>query len=701
MKISRHIPDWRAATALLLGLALGAPVDAQAPAAPAQAPYTFHVTSDLVLVNVVARDRSGRIVSDLKSSDFTVLEDGKAQQIRSFDLETPDAVSEGPAAPAPQLVVGKSGVPQPPPEPAEAAAAHDRRLLVLVFDLTSMQPEEVARAVEAATRYLDQQMGPADLVAVVSLGNSLELLQDFTSDRARLQSVLRSIGGAEEQGFAPGSTSSDTEQAENGNQFSADDTEYNLFDVDRRLQAIEALAQSMSGIRQKKSLVYFSSGMTRTGLENQAQLRATVNAAVHANVSIYAVDVRGLQALPPTGDAQQASLRGTAAYSGRAVQSELDSNFSSQETLVTLAKDTGGQPLLDNNNLGVVFDRIRHDTSSYYLIGYRSSNKAMDGRYRHITVRVARRDIKLEYRTGYYAGRDFAHFTREDKEEQLQDALGSELPITDLPVYASAEYFRGRGNDYLVPVSIAVPLSAVPAGARPTLDIFGVVREATSKFPVGHVRDTIKLPVPGGPAARKNMQYETRFTLPPGRYNLKVVVRENVTGKIGTFEAEFTVPDMRKAPLKLSSIVLATQSRPATKTGGPLVVGKSELIPSMSHVFSDQQPLTLLYEIYDAAKNGKAKGKDGAGPRVLTYAQFFRGDRRVYQTPVLELRAVTHADRGALSAELHVPAAQLRAGWYTCQVTAVDDVAGTFGFVRLPIRVVAQPAAAAAPPAQP
>lgn len=678
----------RGATALLLALVLAIPGLAQAPAtAQGESGYKLSVTSDLVLVNVVARDKSGRLVTDLKSSDFTVLEDGKPQQIRSFDIESPDT-APAPQSPnmTPQLTVGGSATPRAPQ--AAPVDVHDRRLIVIVFDMTSMQPEEVRRAADAALQYIERSMSPADLVAVATLGDSLQVLQDFTSDQAQIKRVLDQLNGSEEQGFE---ATSSTEQAETGASYTPDDAEYNLFNIDRRLQALQSLSQSLTGIQQKKSVIYFSSGMERTGLENQSQLRATVNAAVRANVSLYSVDVRGLEALPPTGNAQQGSLRGTAAYSGQAVQAELDSNFDSQETLVTLSNDTGGHALLDSNDLGVVFTRVHQDTSSYYVLGYRSSNRTLDGRYRHITVRVARKDVKLEFRSGYYAGRDFTHFTREDKEDQMQDVLTSDLPVTDLPVYASAEYFRDRSNDYFVPVSIAVPLSVVPRSKHPEkdrLDILGVVREATSKIPVGTVRDTIKLPAAAeGGATHRNIQYETHFTLAPGTYDLKVVVRENMTGKLGTFEANFNVVDMRKTPLKISSIVLATQTRPA-KGDSPLVVGKTEYVPNMSHVFSGQQSVTVLYEVYDPRTASGSGSKAENGPRVLTYAQFFRGATRVFQTPVLDMTVFTHADRHAMLAQLQLPASQLTAGWYTCQVTAIDDVAGTLGFVRFPIRVV-------------
>ena len=475
------------------------------PQEEAQSSYTFRTTSDLVLVDVVARDKSGNLVRDLKQSDFSIVEDGKPQHLMSFDIERPEGesqtnVAQG-AGNGPSQVTVQEAVKNAPiltGDSVKAEAVRDRRLIILFFDLSAMEPEEVDRAVKSATDYVNKQMSPADLVSVITLGNSMTVTQDFTNDHAALKKALTAINGEEGQGFEQGLTGSSDGTADTGAQYTPDDTEYNLFNTDRRLMAINTLAKSLSKLPQKKSVLYFAGGMQRTGVENQSELRAAINASVRSNLSLYTVDSRGLEALPPGGQAQSASVRGTSAYSGASVQSDLDSNFSSQETLVTLASDTGGKAFLDTNDFSGAFKKVQQDTSLYYLIGYRSTNKAMDGHYRHIKILVNRKDIKLEYRTGYYGPRDFMHFTKEDREKQLDDEIASDLPVTDLPVYVDTAYFRMRGNDYFVPTSIVVPGSSVPFKSssdkdKATLDVIGLVREASSKIPIANIRETVKL----------------------------------------------------------------------------------------------------------------------------------------------------------------------------------------------------------------
>ena len=141
----------------------------------------------------------------------------------------------------------------------------DKRLIVLFFDLSAMQPEELERAAKSAQDYVNKQMSPADLVSVVTLGDSMSVVQDFTTDRAALKKAVSSINGEEGQGFEQGLTGTADGTADTGAQYTPDDTEYNLFNTDRRLMAITRLAKSLSKLPQKKSVLYFAGGMQRTG----------------------------------------------------------------------------------------------------------------------------------------------------------------------------------------------------------------------------------------------------------------------------------------------------------------------------------------------------------------------------------------------------------------------------------------------------
>ena len=271
----------------------------------------------------------------------------------------------------------------------------------MFFDLSSMQPEDITRAVDAAKDYINNHMAPADMAAAVSLVSGLSMDQDFTNDKAALLAAVSKYDGTEGSGYDVGSEGGGTDgTSDDSSSFVADDSEFNALNTDRQLYAIRTVCKSMEKVEQKKSMLYFSGGLSRQGIENQASIRAATNECVKADTAMYAVDTRGLQALNPVGDAIQGSKRGTSAYSGAAMQSQLNSNFSSQETLGTLASDTGGKLFVDSNDFGPAFQQVQHDTEAYYIIGFRSTNPARDGGYRHLTINLLEPSRRASSSTG-------------------------------------------------------------------------------------------------------------------------------------------------------------------------------------------------------------------------------------------------------------------------------------------------------------
>jgi VWFA-related protein len=679
-----------------------------APQQPAQPQYRLHVTSELVLVNVVVRDKKGNLVRGLKKGDFTLTEDGKRQDISTFDYENVDELQN--AGPNEATVTGSapaaSGGLLRPVVNQQALDARDRRLMLFFFDFSAMDPEQIERAVDAAKKFVQTKMLPADMIAMVSLATNLHLDLDFTDDRAKVAAVLSAYTSSQGQGFDLGTEGSNEGTPETSGSFTPDDTDYNTFTADRKLLALQSIMQTLGKISQKKSIIYFSNGITQSGVDNQSALRAATAAAVKANVSIYPLDVRGLQAFPPGGEAQNASLHGQTAYNGLAVFNDLNGNAASQETLSTLAEDTGGKAFFDSNDFSGVFSQVQKDTSAYYVLGFTSTNPAKDGHFRHLKVTLNRPDLRLEYRSGYYAGRDFQHLNHADREQQIADELQAELPQTDVAVYAGAAYFRQDDSHYYLGVSLVIPGSQIPFVSlkdkdNATIDIIGEVL-AKGKLPVGHLRDTVKLALDTSQQVRrKNVQYNTGFVLAPGSYHLKFVVRENQTGRMGSFETDVQIPDLRKVPVRMSSVILSSQRVPATgnkKGFRPLIQDQTELVPNITHVFTQDQHLYLQYEVYDPAKGkkGSESAEASGGPqakgsresvRVLTSIEFLQEGAKVYESKPVVANEITVPDRKAVVFQIDLPLQSLKPGFYTCQVNVIDDVAGNFAFPRWPILV--------------
>jgi VWFA-related protein len=691
----------RATTAALAVWLAAANSMAQQPQKPSQPGYVVRVSTEIVLVNVIARDKRGNLIRDLRKEDFTVYEDGQKQQLTSFDFENVDQLlTAGAAGTTVTGAARNGGLLRAGQNPT--LEARDRRLMLLFFDFSAMEPDEIDRAVNAGKKYVQANMQPADMVALVSLATNMRLDLDFTDDKAKILASLSAYNDSEGQGFESGTTGSSEGTAETSGAYTPDDTDYNTFSADRKLLALQSILETMGKIPQKKSLIYFSNGISQSGVDNQSALRAATAAAVKANVSIYPVDVRGLSAFPPGGQAQSASLHGQSAFSGASVLNDLNGNAASQETLYTLAADTGGKAFMDTNDFAGVFQQVQKDTSAYYVLGYTSSNHLKDGRFRRLKVQVNRGDVKLEYRSGYYPGRDFEHMKQADREQQLEDELVAELPQTDVAVYAGTAYFRQDDSHYYLGVSLVVPGSQIPFVQEKdkdnaTIDIIGQVEGG--RFPVGRLRDTVKLAVDSAQQVRrKNVQYNTGFVLAPGSYHLKFIVRENRTGRMGSFETDVRIPDLRKAPLRMSSVVLSSQRVPATqkkKTFQPLISEQTELVPSVTHVFTQDQKLYLQYEIYDAAKAKASAGGNGSGEnksghqsvRVLTSIEFLQGDAKVYETKPIVAQEITAPERKAVVFQMEIPLQSLKPGFYTCQINVIDDVAGNYAFPRWPILI--------------
>jgi hypothetical protein len=283
-------------------------------------------------------------------------------------------------------------------------------------------------------------------------------------------------------------------------------------------------------------------------------------------------------------------------------------------------------------------------------------------------------------------------------------------------VYLAAAYFRLDDNRFFMPVSVVVPGSEIPFvkstdQEKATLDVIGQVRDAASKFPISNLRETVKLAVSAERnVGRKNVQYNTGFVLAPGDYIVKFVVRENETGRLGSFEAKITVPDLRKTSskmaVKMSSVVISNQLAPLGKHApeDPLARAGHELVPNITHVFAADQHLYLYYEVYEPGKAQPVVAADGTpvklpknAVRVLSSVEFLRNEVKAFETPLVEVQQLT-PDRRAAVFQMDVPLERLAPGYYTCQVTTVDDAAGTFSFTRFPILIKgAKPPAPPAP----
>jgi VWFA-related protein len=684
-------------------LAAGAQQVGQNTPAAGAAPATFSATSQLVIETVNVKDKSGKPVEGLTAKDFTVTENGVEQAIKLFEFQKvpEDVEPELPAATAPQPLK-KLPETQIAPEKPGDLKYQDRRLLALYFDLTAMPPLDQLRAVTAAEKFIHTQMTKADRMALMRFdGGAVRVMSDFTDDRDRLDSILQTMIVGEAQGFDE--TTSDDSTPDTGAAFGQDDSEFNIFNTNRQLSALQTAAKMLGQLSEKKSLLYFASGLRLNGVDNQAQLHATINAAIRAGVSFWPIDARGLVAQAPLGDATQGSPGGKGMYTGASALAVANNFQQSQDTLFALASDTGGKALLDNNDLAMGIAQAQKSVSSYYIIGYYTTIPTLDGKFRRIKISLNNgATASLDYRQGYFAGKVFGKFTVAEKERQLEDALMLGDPITELTIAMEVDYFQLNRAEYFVPVVVKIPgrelaLARKGGAERTVIDFIGEIKDEYGTT-VQNVRDKADIKLSGETAAKlakQPIEYDSGFTLLPGRYKIKFLARDAETGRIGTYETTFVIPNLNKEVKRvpISSVVLSSQrqdlkdaiynalkTKDQAETTNPLVEDGQKLIPSVTRVFNKNRQLFVYLQAYEQAAP--------AIQPLVAFVSLYRGQTKVFETPPHSVTEGMNNHVKTVPLRFDIALDQLPPGAYNCQVTVLDPTGQKAAFWQAPIMLI-------------
>ena len=660
-------------------------------------PAVIRTSSDLVRIDVEVTDGSGKPVRGLRADQFSITDDGQPQKVSIFSYEDIEAIETAGEENTAPIVV-----PIDSPNPSAAQAAGDqvrnRRLLVLLFDMTSLGTDDLIRAHDAADKFVKQQMSKADLVAVVTFGSNLKVLANFTNDRPTLErAIARLIPGISSQIASPlyaAAQNGESEvQQDTGAAYTPDETEFNVFNTDQKLEAVEGLANILGAIAGRKAIIEFTSGITQTGEENRTQLRAATDAANRADVSIYSIDSRGLLAVVPGGDSTADAAAGTSMFTGASVYHQTDQREDSRETLATLSTDTGGRAFFDLGDLNEAFPRILQDNTGYYLVGYYlGSNIPHDGGWRAVRVKVNSPGARVRSRNGYYAPRDFQHLEREDRQRQLAEAMRSDHPVVELPIAVETAIFRLNDQQVYVPISAKLSSTALDWAQKhgrreAAFDFAAEVRAVPSGRSVAELQDTINVRLDEQrfeQVRQSNLVYQGGVVLSPGSYRLKFLVRENESGKIGTFEQGLEVPPRQPSRMTLSSVLLSNQLVPVEKSSevrsksqgvrakmasSPLEIEGQRIVPSVTRFFTRQQTLYVFFQAYYPEKS------DTLDPRALRAGLiFFRNGAEVNATPLL-VPAAVDAKSHTASFRISLPLEKLPAGRYRIEVVVIG--AGT------------------------
>jgi VWFA-related protein len=673
--------------------------------------FTLSMKVQLVVETVVAKDKQGNPIRGLTAKDFAVTEDGTPQTI-SFcehqDLANAKPLEQSKSADENLKIYKRLARTQIAPESMENELYKSRRLLVLYFDMAAMRPADQLRALNAAMQFIRTQMSSSDLVSIMRYNTgSVDVLQDFIADRDRLLSILETMIVGEGQDSAE--EVDDASSSDTGAAFGQDDAEFNVFNTDRQLSALQTAAKMLGRVNEKKSLIYFAGGLRLNGINNQAQLHATVDAAIKAGVSFWPIDARGLTAEAPLGDATQASQGNLNLYSGAAANATTINFQFSQDTLYALAGDTGGKAFLDSNDLDRGIVQAQQAVSDYYVIGYYTTNAARDGKFRRVKVALTQ-DIgaRLDYRQGYYADKEFSRFTAVDKERQLEDALMLEDPITELSIAMEIDYFQLNRAEYFVPIVVKIPgrelALAKRGGAEHTLiDFVGEIKDMVGGMTVTNVRDNVNIKLSNATAAElahRPIEYDTGFTLLPGKYMIKFLARDDETGRIGTYQTTFVIPNLNKEVnrIPISSVVLSSQrveqkqaiydaarakEREKEDAVNPLVQSGSKLIPSVTRVFSSSRNIYVYLQAYKPSPPDMPANRDP----LIAFVSLYSGSAEVLKTTPVAVEPNAGARLGVVPLSFDLGLNRLAPGEYQCQVTVLDPITSKATFWRAPIAI--------------
>jgi VWFA-related protein len=533
------------------------------------------VKSRLVVVDVVARDGKGVPVTDLKQEDFTVLEDGKEQKLRIFSFQHPD----------------DSVATAPPQAPANAMNVVDnlphvqagRALNVILLDALNTSRLNQLSMREAMIKFLET-LPANEPIAVYLLSDRLRLLQDFTTDPALLKDVVRSFRGKSSPLLTistdgspiapvlPGVAQSLPPQMAAQIRAFQDQTTVDTTDqrVQATLVALNMLSRTLSGYPGRKNLIWLSetfpfdvmlanvSGRASLNSRNYSpEIARTGNMLSDSQVAIYPLDARGLAGSGIFNVANEvnqngATLRGSM---GSQMDRESDDRMASHGTMNDLADRTGGRAFYNRNDLdGAVRDSIT-DGSTYYTLGYYPENKDWNGGFRNIQVKLRRGSVRLRYRIGYFAvdTAAFAKLNPKRQDEDFDDALSLNVPVsTALPFQALVMPPSAKTeNKVIVNYHVdphALSFETSNDGLQ-AVNMECAVRVFPKKNPDKPVAtEAQKMGGALNPDAYAKIMKgffpcRDSLTLQPGDYLLRLGVRDNVTGLIGTANASLTIPE--------------------------------------------------------------------------------------------------------------------------------------------------------------
>ena len=678
-----------AAGFLLFGAAF--PQDAQ------DATSTIRITVNLVQVDAVVTDSKGKQVTDLKASDFELLQDGKAQKISHFSYIS----IANPKAPTPSAVpaIPPAGGKKLPPPPGMATRLRQdqiRRTIALVIDDLGLSFESTAQVRMALKRFVDTQMEPGDLVAIIRTGAGMGALQSFTSNKAELYAAIERvkfnmIGRVGVSSFAAIGEADETGDAG----MRAQEFRNSAFTVGT-LGAIRYIANGLKDLPGRKSVIIFSEhmqlfnsqGMDQMVLDNLRNLTDLCNRAA---VVLYTIDPRGLPTLSLT-----AADRPSMEQLNEAGQKRSTEYWNSQEGLNYLAKETGGMFIHDTNDISRGLGEVLADQQGYYLLGYSPDSGTFDQKtgkkFHSVKVRLKRPGLQVRTRNGFFGVPDQAKEAEpQTREAQMNRALTSPFGANGIRLRLTGVFSHNAKTGSFITSTMHIngedlkwvedPLHKNDKGEivkdyhKTEFDIVTITfGDNGTEVDRSNMHYTLGAPGEGYKSAIANGLV---YTLPhpvkkPGAYQLRTALRDSATGKVGSANQFIEVPDVSKGRLTLSGMVMrAGPGKTATAEAGP-DKGDPKEGPAL-RIFKPGRAIVYGYQVINSLAD-----KTTQKTQLESQVRLFRDGQQVYQGKVYPLEPI----EGVVGDAKHVLTggrmqlgANMPEGDYVLQVIVTDNLA--------------------------
>lgn len=683
--------------------------DKKEPQKPAGEEEVIRVSSNLVNLDVMVKDKKGKAITDLKAEDFVLSENGVLQNIEFFDSTLRGANDSGQGA----TISVSRGTRAPNNLP--------RNIISLVLDGQTTEGANLKRVRDGMTEYIRERISDSDSVALFAISGGLQLLQPFTQDKSKLISAVEKAEGISSVSKTSEQRGINEAMAAIRDQLAAAPTaEINVpaggsaaaqAMISRRvleqyvqlrsalsaqqtrpiLAGLAAICEGLRTIPGKKTLVVFSQGF----IAPQAldwQVQSTIDIANRANVSIYIIDSSGLTGGTPQSGAlvpgsalsgisaavnQEDRIRAGAGESVFDVTRQEGLNRQ-QDLLYRISGDTGGQFIKNTNDIAVGLERIDDEIRSRYTLAYRSTDPNFDGSFRKVKIEVRRPDAKVLARAGYYAipPSQVVPLSPEDRKLLANFETVSANPT--LPLFFQLNPFRSQQGSYIVPLSFEIPPAAVEFGQKGNkqhlqLDVLGLVRaEGDDKIlsRLGGNFDVELTAQQYESILNDKIFYRQDMLLEAGAYTIELVVKDRLSGKVAAKRQSLTLP-ASNSEFSATEAVLSRHAepnrQPPTGPGDVLSAGNVQIRPSPSREFQTADNLIIFFKLYNAtpvAGTGK--------PLVRVTVKLMKDGQRATNPLDYELTEIVTEPVPHLTFAKYVKLAGLAKGKYSVVIEAND-----------------------------